>query len=141
MRKIWRKAPTSWPVSWRAPRPSTASIRGGSSRLATPNGANIAASLLLSHPRVLAGAVLFHAMVPLEPSAPPDLAGTPVFIAGGSADPMIPLAGTERLAALLRAGGAAVTLHWERDGHALIPAEVRAAQEWLNASGLLVPPA
>jgi len=103
------------------------------------NGANIAASLLLLHPRVLAGAALFHAMVPLEPPERPDLTGRPVFIAAGRVDPIIPPAGTERLAALLRASGAGVTLHWERNGHALIPAEVAAAGEWLNRT--LVRPA
>src|SRR5499433_2520532 len=36
------------------------------------NGANIAASLLLLHPETLAGAVLFHAMVPLIPEKLPD---------------------------------------------------------------------
>jgi len=98
------------------------------------NGANIAAAVLLLHPRTLAGAALFHAMVPLEPVALPDLTGRPVFLAAGSADPIVPAAGTERLVALLRAAGADVTLHWERNGHSLIPAEVRAAQEWLRGA-------
>src|SRR5687767_12070839 len=44
------------------------------------NGANIAASALLLHPQVLAGAVLFHAMVPLVPKELPDLRGVPVFM-------------------------------------------------------------
>lgn len=103
------------------------------------NGANIAASLLLLRPCTLAGAVLFHAMVPIEPPERPDLAGVPVFIAAGRADPLVPSAGTERLAELLRAAGADVALHWEPGGHALIPSEVQAAREWLR--GALVPPA
>lgn len=37
------------------------------------NGANIAASLLLLHPHLLSGAVLFRAMVPFSPDGPPDL--------------------------------------------------------------------
>src|SRR5215207_5564250 len=37
------------------------------------NGANIAASLLLLYPAALAGAVLFHAMVPLVPEELPSL--------------------------------------------------------------------
>src|SRR5207248_8969676 len=37
------------------------------------NGANIAASLLLLRPQTLRGAILFRVMVPLIPSAQPDL--------------------------------------------------------------------
>src|SRR5882762_5959864 len=51
------------------------------------NGANIAASLLLLRPEVLAGAVLLRATLPFEPEVPPALAGRPVFIAAGRADP------------------------------------------------------
>src|ERR671920_1283811 len=40
------------------------------------NGANIAASLLLLHPSLLAGAVLLRPMVPFEPDTPPGLSGT-----------------------------------------------------------------
>jgi glyoxalase family protein len=96
------------------------------------NGANIAASLMLLYPATLAGAVLFHAMVPLEPEQPPSLAGVPVFMGAGQLDPMIPPAQTERLADLLREAGADVTLHWERNGHALNRAELQAATGWLR---------
>jgi predicted esterase len=65
------------------------------------NGANIAASVLLRHPRALAGAVLFHPMVPFEPKEPPALAGTKVFMSAGRFDPMVPRELTERLAELL----------------------------------------
>ncbi|GAB4448034.1 MAG: VOC family protein [Chloroflexi bacterium OHK40] len=99
------------------------------------NGANIAASLLLLRPAVLAGAVLFHAMVPLEPSAMPDLHGVPVFLGAGRTDPLIPPQQTERLADLLAGAGAGVTLHWEPGGHGLSQAEIRAAAAWLRHSG------
>jgi phospholipase/carboxylesterase/glyoxalase family protein len=95
------------------------------------NGANIAASLLLLRPGTLAGAVLFHSMLPLEPHEQPNLPGVPVFLTGGRADQMIDPAGTERLAELLRAAGADVTLHWEPGGHTLTGAEVEAARRWL----------
>jgi predicted esterase/catechol 2,3-dioxygenase-like lactoylglutathione lyase family enzyme len=98
------------------------------------NGANIAASLMLLRPEQLAGAVLLHAMVPLEPEAAPDLRGVPVFMGAGRADPLIPAPLTERLAELLREAGAAVTLHWEPGGHGLNQAELRAAAAWLRAN-------
>ena len=95
------------------------------------NGANIAASMLLTHPGVLAGAVLFHAMVPLEPQEVANLVGVPVFLSGGRVDPMIPAAETERLGTMLRAAGAAVTLQWQPGGHTLTREEVAAARDWL----------
>jgi len=96
------------------------------------NGANIAASVLLRHPRVLAGAVLFHPMVPFEPSPPPSLPQTPVFMSAGASDAMVPRSLTERLAELLRASGANVTVHWEDGGHELSRSEVDAARDWLS---------
>jgi glyoxalase family protein len=99
------------------------------------NGANIAASLMLLRPEVLAGAVLFHAMVPLAPEMPPDLRGVPVFMGAGRADPLIPARQTEELARLLEEAGAQVTLYWEAGGHGLSPAEMRAAAAWLRALG------
>jgi predicted esterase/catechol 2,3-dioxygenase-like lactoylglutathione lyase family enzyme len=103
------------------------------------NGANIAASLLLRRPGVLRGAVLLSPMVPFEPDALPDLAGTAVFIGAGRTDPIAPAAQAERLAALLREAGASVTLHWEPGGHAVTPGEMEAARRWiaqcLSASG------
>ena len=96
------------------------------------NGANIAAAILLLHPGVLRSAVLFRAMVPLEPETRPDLRGTAVFLAAGRSDPMVPAAGTERLAALLRDGGATVTLTWQPGGHALTQDDVEEARRWMT---------
>ena len=97
------------------------------------NGANIAASLLLLAPGTLAGAVLFRAMVPLVPDPLPPLAGTPVLLSNGRADPLIPAAETERLAALLRSAGGDVTLVWQPGGHQLAQSDIDRAREWLAA--------
>jgi predicted esterase len=94
------------------------------------NGANIAASLLLLHPGLLAGAVLLRAMVPFEPEAMPDLGGTPVYLAAGRTDPIVPPQNTERLAELLREAGAKVTLEWQPGGHGIGRTEVEAARRW-----------
>jgi glyoxalase family protein len=95
------------------------------------NGANIAASLLLRRPGLLRGAVLLSPMVPFEPAAPPDLAGTVVFVGAGRRDPIAPAEQAERLAELFRGSGAEVTLHWEPGGHSVTPAEVESARAWL----------
>jgi predicted esterase len=96
------------------------------------NGANIAASLLLSHPGVLAGAVLLRPMVPFEPTTPPRLAGVPVLIAAGSQDPMVSAAQRNRLAEILRGGGADVTVAVQPAGHGLVQADVDVAKQWLD---------
>ena len=100
------------------------------------NGANIAASLLLLHPDLLAGAVLLRAMTPFELETLPDLSGTPVYLAAGRSDQMISPESTERLAELLREAGAEVTLDWQSGGHGIGRAEVEAARDWL---ALIIP--
>jgi phospholipase/carboxylesterase len=95
------------------------------------NGANIAASLLLRRPGLLAGGVLFRAMVPFEPRALPELGGVPVLLGAGRADPIVPAHNTERLAELLREAGAKVTLDWRPGGHNLSQPEVEDAARWL----------
>jgi predicted esterase len=96
------------------------------------NGANIAASLLLSGFAVPAAAVLLAPMVPFEPQTAPDLSGRPIFIGAGEADGMVPMAGTQKLVQLLTAGGAAVTTHWHPGGHRITRDEIEAARDWLS---------
>ena len=97
------------------------------------NGANIAAALLLLHPGVLAGAALLHAMVPLEPDSPPDLAGVRVFLSAGQRDPIVPLENSGRLRDLLEGCGAEVSFFSTPSGHELRQAEVDAARDWFAA--------
>jgi predicted esterase len=94
------------------------------------NGANVAASLLLTYPRLLAGAILLRAMVPFEPDNTPDLSRIPVYLAAGRSDQMVPPENTERLAQVLRKAGADVTLDWQPGGHGIGPAEIQAARKW-----------
>lgn len=96
------------------------------------NGANLAASLLLTDGSALAGALLLRAMLPFEPEEVPDLDGRPVLLAAGRSDPWVPVAQVERLAELLRGGGARVEVSWNDGGHALESAEVDGARAWLE---------
>ena len=110
------------------------------------NGANIAASLLLLRPELLAGAILLKAMKPLDPENEPDLSGVPVFIAGGRVDQMIDPRATEELIELLASCGAEVTAHWEQAGHEITKGDLEAAAAWLAAAaptvvGKVAPPA
>jgi len=94
------------------------------------NGANIAASTLLLEPGVLAGAILFRAMVPIVPDPLPSLDRTPVFMSNGRTDSLIQPAGAEQLAALLQQAGAEVTLEWQPGGHQLTRQDLAQAQRW-----------
>jgi len=101
------------------------------------NGANIAASLLLLRPGVLAGAILFRAMVPLEPDVPAVLTGTRVLLSNGRRDPIVPTAQADRLAALLREAGADVTVAWQPAGHELTQQDIDDARRWLDSRNSL----
>jgi predicted esterase len=97
------------------------------------NGANIAASLLLRHPRLLSGAVLFRPMVPFQPASPPDLKDVPVLLAAAKRDQIVSPKITSELSQILTAAGARVTVHWHPGGHELGPDDVAAAKKWLSA--------
>jgi predicted esterase len=96
------------------------------------NGANIAAGLLLLHPRVLAGAVLLRPMVPLIPANAPDLRGRPILISAGQYDPIVPQANTLQLAKLLQSAGAEVTLKRQPLGHNLASPDLQDSTHWLR---------
>ena len=96
------------------------------------NGANIAASLLLLRPEVLAGAVLLRAMTPFEPEPAPALDGKPVLILSGAMDPIIPAENADRLAAILGGAGARVTHRTMPAGHGLTQADLAETTAWLR---------
>lgn len=96
------------------------------------NGANIAASVLLSRPDVLAGGILLRPMLPFEPDRIPDLRGKRIFVSAGRQDQMIPTLLTERLIDVVKAGGADVAVNWMDTGHGLVRSEIDRAADWLE---------
>ena len=94
------------------------------------NGANIAASLLFHYAGALKAAILHHPMVPRRGIELPNLAGTSVFIAAGQNDPICSASESLELETTLAEAGAAVSIHWENNGHSLSRTEVAAAGEW-----------
>ena len=100
--------------------------------------ANIAASLLLLRPEVLAGAVLWRAMVPLrvaegsEAAGRRELAGKRVWIAAGAMDQYNAGDQAGELARMLHAGGAEVEVTVQGAGHGLVEADVEGAERWLG---------
>jgi phospholipase/carboxylesterase len=96
------------------------------------NGANIAASLLLTEPDVLAGAILIRAMLPFEPVTAPRLSGTPVLMLSGAADPLMPAVSRNRLAELLQQSGAKLRHDVLPAGHNLTQNDLTIAKQWLE---------
>src|SRR5437867_4751096 len=96
------------------------------------NGANIAASMLLLRPEIMRGAILFRAMVPLNPDTLPALSSVRVWIGAGDQDPIIPASEAKRLAELLRSAGADVTIRFAKAAHGLTSDDVTTARDWLE---------
>ncbi len=99
------------------------------------NGANIAWSLLLHDPALVAGAVLMRAMMPFDPRPLPDLGAVPVLILAGADDPLVPVEQAALLAAFLGEAGAEVTYEVVRAGHALTADDLALAGRWLADRG------
>ena len=96
------------------------------------NGANLASSLLLLHPGLLAGAILLRPKRVIEPKPMPDLTGLPVLVAGGEGDETMPPGESEQLARLLSSAGAEVDYAVAETGHDLSPSDFSMCKRWLD---------
>ncbi|HEX5520003.1 MAG TPA: alpha/beta hydrolase [Candidatus Nitrosocosmicus sp.] len=96
------------------------------------NGANIAASLLLSYPETIKGAILFRAMVPFIPDILPELSGKKVLLSAGTFDPIVSKSQIEDLLKILQKSGADANLKWQQSGHDLTQSDISNAKEWLE---------
>ncbi|TDQ37434.1 alpha/beta hydrolase [Aureibacillus halotolerans] len=95
------------------------------------NGANIAGSMFYQQSEALAGAVLFHPMVPRRDKRPNKLPDVPVWIGAGENDPMCPPEETKDLQQILLDAGAKTEVFWSTQGHQLSAGEAEAAKSWL----------
>ena len=100
------------------------------------NGANIAGSLLMLYPDLLAGAVLWRPMQPLVQQVPTFAAPrpVPVFFAPGAQDPTVRPAATDAYAALLTAAGYDLTRRDAPAGHNLTQADLDGAVAWMTSN-------
>ena len=95
------------------------------------NGANVAATMLQLRPGVIGGAVLFRPMVVLnQPAAAGTLTDQRVLITSGTHDPIVPDDQPKRLAALLTAGGAKVSVEMFPTGHGLVAGDLIVGQKF-----------
>jgi phospholipase/carboxylesterase len=101
------------------------------------NGANIGASLLLRRPEVLAGAILFRAMVPFIPAVLPDLSKKSIILLEGMYDPIVSRSQAENLLEIFTNTRSSVTLKWQDSGHNLTQEDIDAAKKWLESSSNL----
>jgi phospholipase/carboxylesterase len=97
------------------------------------NGAIMAAALLLAHPGLLAGAILFRPLSPFTRDLPHRLDNTPVVIIDGEKDGRRSPGDGLRLAERLDRAGAVVTHHVLPVGHLVTAGDKRIASEWLRA--------
>ena len=100
------------------------------------NGANIAGSLLMLYPELLAGAILFRPMQPLT-----DLRDgfqtsrqQPIFFSTGTSDPMVAPAANTKYVKLLTSNGYRVTRVDVAAGHNLTQEDVTRAIEWYQSN-------
>jgi phospholipase/carboxylesterase len=100
------------------------------------NGANTGAALLLLHPYLLRGAVLFAAGAPLQGRRPDpvDLSGARVFLGFGAADPVTTVDQARLLADQLRERGARVQAEEHPGGHQVAPQVLERARDWFARS-------
>jgi phospholipase/carboxylesterase len=98
------------------------------------NGANIGASLLLRRPEVLAGAILFRAMVPFVPDVLPDLSKKSIILLEGLRDPIVSKQEAESLLKIFNKARSSVTMKWQGSGHNLTKEDIDSAKEWLEVN-------
>jgi phospholipase/carboxylesterase len=98
------------------------------------NGANIAWSLLVTNPALIAGAILMRPMMPFEPAVSP-LRDRPVLVISGTTDTIVPPDEAMALPALLRASGAQIVHEFVEAGHTLTLEDGALAAAWLERLG------
>jgi len=95
------------------------------------NGANIAWSLIISHPRALRAAVLMRPMLAFEPAPALPLDGFPILVIGGLQDTTVPHDRTHKLVEILRSAGASIELRWARGAHDFTLDDSKFATDWI----------
>ncbi|EAR49665.1 putative esteraselipase/thioesterase protein [Oceanicola granulosus HTCC2516] len=98
------------------------------------NGANILAAVSFARPELVDRLALLHPLISFAPEPAPGLAGRPVLITAGEADPICPAPLTRRLIDWYAAQGARVSEAWHSGGHELRQDELVALQEFVRTA-------
>ena len=94
------------------------------------NGANIAASVMLTYDRPFKNAILFRAMVPKKVEVQNTLDGVDVLLISGKHDQTVPQEDPMTLKEFFESRKAHVELHYVDGGHQLTREELEFAKEW-----------
>ncbi|TXR46958.1 alpha/beta hydrolase [Phyllobacterium endophyticum] len=97
------------------------------------NGANILASIMLSHPELFDESVLMHPLVPWTPAPQLGLAGRRALITAGRLDTICPPVLTQTFADYLVEQGVETDLVWHSGGHEIQQSEVAAIERFVRA--------
>ena len=99
-------------------------------------GGAVALHTALREPRTLAGVIALSTYLPLAATLVGEASAAnrslPIFMAHGTADPLIPLAAAQASRAALERQGYTVEWHTYPMGHSVCPAEVAAMAQWLE---------
>jgi phospholipase/carboxylesterase len=99
-------------------------------------GGAVALHTALREPRTLAGVIALSTYLPLAATLAGEASAAsrslPIFMAHGTADPLIPLAAAQASRAALERQGYTVEWHTYPMGHSVCPAEVAAMAHWLE---------
>lgn len=94
------------------------------------NGANIAASILLTYDKLFKNAILLRAMVPKHIELNNHLTDVHVLIISGKHDQTVPEHDPETLKESFEVRKAFCELHWVEEGHQLTRDELEFAKHW-----------
>jgi phospholipase/carboxylesterase len=100
-------------------------------------GAVMAGSLLLTRPDAVAGTIMLSGYLPLDQKLPIDeakLVDCPVFVAHGTADPLIPIAWGRAVRDYFARVGANLTYREYPIAHFIGPEELTDVSEWLTGA-------
>lgn len=97
------------------------------------NGANIAASLLLSEPNALDAAILLRAMTPFEPDQVIDLNEKKILMLSGLMDQIVPIDNAQNIAHIFESNGADLDFRLKPATHGLTRSDLADMKSWLAA--------
>jgi phospholipase/carboxylesterase len=100
------------------------------------NGAIMTAALLMTHPALLSGAILFRPLAPFGTPPRVRLDGVPVLVVDGEADDRRSPGDGLLVARQLERMGATVTHHVIAAGHLLADEDRRLARDWILSAEL-----
>ncbi len=96
------------------------------------NGANILASVALTHPDIVDDLIMMYPLIPWDPTPQPGLKDHRILITAGQKDPICPAPQTTKFVDYLMSQNAHVTTQWHMGGHDIGKNELTAIANFLG---------